>query len=725
MSLLLPRFASSCFLHASLTLRAVAVSPKGSPCPRRHCCCEDMSLLGAAPPNPQVDIFYQDSSILNRPDSNGMMTSVTTMQIESADSQASYKDGVLVVLIISLTARDNVPCRFTHSFFLAPQEKGGYVVLNDIFRFVDPSQPRGGCESMATSVEHETLHPVKNIDNGEEVIKPMEHDPIETSIVVAIDLEVHVGQYDDQPVSEIVVSVSQDDEPKKSYVYIVYKVNRSSALNSMPVSKPKVSLPKAAPKVDAINPNKHPTPSSKPSITSEATVSTAENVPEINPNDVEGQSVYIRNLPLSTTPKEVEVEFKKFGPIRPGRVQVRKHKVELFCFGFVEFELLDYMQAVIKSSPITIVVNNVVINSGNGGRGRYLAGRGSYPNDNFRCRRGYGGNQSYAELMGFFYSNVKLLSLGQAKFDSIMNFELKIRKKNIKIEMTDYINNQTEATKYRSLNINKSIGDLWLEIKESSEASRALAPPPGRRPPRDQRPATAHRRTAFRPPPAAGPPPSVGSPPGRRLPPDRRPPRDQRPAVARRRTAFRPPPAAGPTPGRQTAARPPPAGLQPDLRRTTALPATCSQSTARLPPAAGLQPDLRWTTGRPSNHRPAAACCRTTTRPPPAAGLQLDLRLTTARPPPAAGPSPGRCLPDFSPTFVGLPPGRHLPDIHTSVSRPLTVSPNYCNSTASKSRDGIPNNVKETQDAENEKPQAVKATLERLRPAWLKVFYTG
>ncbi|PKU73462.1 hypothetical protein MA16_Dca013919 [Dendrobium catenatum] len=37
----------------------------------------------------------------------------------------------------------------------------------------------------------------------------------------------------------------------------------------------------------------------------------------------------------------------------------------------------------------------------------------------------------------------------------------------------------------------------------------------------------------------------------------------------------------------------------------------------------------------------------------------------------------------------------------------------------------IPNNVKETQDAENEKPRAVKATRQRLRPAWLKDFYTG
>ncbi|KAI0525170.1 hypothetical protein KFK09_004562 [Dendrobium nobile] len=399
----------------------------------------------------QVHRFYQDSSILSRPDSNGMMTSVTTMQdindkvlsmdfsdytaeIESADSQASYKDGVLVVVTGSLTGRDNVRRKFIQSFFLAPQEKGGYVVLNDIFRFVDPSQARGANQvivngvngdsaealtpepeptlvqepQVATSVELETFHAVEDIDNGEEVIKPVEHDPPEASIVVAADPEVHASQSDDQPVSEVAVSVSQEDEPKKSYASIVkvYKVSKSSTLNST-VSKPKVSLPKAAPKVDAVNPDKHPTPSSKPSITSETTVSTVDNVPENNSNDVEGHSIYIRNLPLSTTPEEVEVEFKKFGPIRPGGVQVRNHKVERFCFGFVEFESLDSMQAAIKSSPITIggrqafveekrtttrVVNGVVTN---GGRGRYLAGRGNYRNDNFRGRGGYGGNQGY------------------------------------------------------------------------------------------------------------------------------------------------------------------------------------------------------------------------------------------------------------------------------------------------------------------------------------------
>jgi len=61
-------------------------------------------------------------------------------EIETVDSLASYKEGVFIVVTGCLTANDNVQRKFTQSFFLAPQEKG-YFVLNDIFRFVDQSQP--------------------------------------------------------------------------------------------------------------------------------------------------------------------------------------------------------------------------------------------------------------------------------------------------------------------------------------------------------------------------------------------------------------------------------------------------------------------------------------------------------------------------------------------------------------------------------------------------------
>ncbi|KAI0486578.1 hypothetical protein KFK09_029326 [Dendrobium nobile] len=175
---------------------------------------------------------------------------------------------------------------------------------------------------------------------------------------------------------------------------------------------------------------------------------------------------------------------------------------------------------------------------------------------------------------------------------------------------------------------------------KSSEASRALAPPPGRRPsagaplgrclPSDHHPATACRQTIVRPPPAA------------ELQPDLR------------RTTARPPPAAV---CRRTTARPPPARLQPDLRQTI----------ARPPPAARPLPSCR----PPPDLRPIASCRQTIALPLNLCSI-VHGRRTFTRPLSAVGPSPGRLLPpdhrpgrrpssDFSPTFVGSPLGRRLP----------------------------------------------------------------
>lgn len=57
-------------------------------------------------------------------------------EIKTADAQDSYKDGVIVLVTGCLTGKDSLRRKFTQTFFLAPQDKG-YYVLNDIFRYVD------------------------------------------------------------------------------------------------------------------------------------------------------------------------------------------------------------------------------------------------------------------------------------------------------------------------------------------------------------------------------------------------------------------------------------------------------------------------------------------------------------------------------------------------------------------------------------------------------------
>ncbi|GKF30494.1 Ras GTPase-activating protein-binding protein 1-like protein isoform X3 [Tanacetum coccineum] len=62
-------------------------------------------------------------------------------EIKNADAQESYKDGVIVLATGLLTRKeDNRRRKFIQSFFLAPQDKG-YFVLNHVFRYVDESKP--------------------------------------------------------------------------------------------------------------------------------------------------------------------------------------------------------------------------------------------------------------------------------------------------------------------------------------------------------------------------------------------------------------------------------------------------------------------------------------------------------------------------------------------------------------------------------------------------------
>ena len=49
----------------------------------------------------------------------------------------------------------------------------------------------------------------------------------------------------------------------------------------------------------------------------------------------DGYSIYVKNLPLDATPAQLEEEFKKFGAIKSGGIQVRSHKV-LFYFLFFD-----------------------------------------------------------------------------------------------------------------------------------------------------------------------------------------------------------------------------------------------------------------------------------------------------------------------------------------------------------------------------------------------------
>lgn len=58
-------------------------------------------------------------------------------EIKSVDAQESLSSGVHVLVTGYMTGKDNIERNFTQTFFLAPQKRGGYFVLNDMFQYVD------------------------------------------------------------------------------------------------------------------------------------------------------------------------------------------------------------------------------------------------------------------------------------------------------------------------------------------------------------------------------------------------------------------------------------------------------------------------------------------------------------------------------------------------------------------------------------------------------------
>ncbi|PPR97846.1 hypothetical protein GOBAR_AA22821 [Gossypium barbadense] len=376
--------------------------------------------------------FYHDSSVISRPDSNGVMTSVTTMQginekilsfdytnhkaeINTADAQKSYQEGVTVLVTGCLTGKDNMKRKFAQSFFLAPQDNG-YFVLNDVLRYVGDSKPLE--KHKVNGVNDAPRVPPTPEPEPTQVSEPSAPDPATALVEENQNVAEKVYEPSDQEkqlvdedeavvkpqsnsngdditvVVEPASSSAQEDSAKKSYASIV-KVPKESP------GPTRVYLPSNTTKVTPKKTEKQPPISAAPA-TPEASSPSSADAPENDniPEEVEGHSIYIRNLPFNVTATQLEQEFKKFGPIKQGGVQVRNNKQQGYCFGFVEFLSLNSMNDAIQASPITIGERQAVVEIKRtstrvvSGRGSFPGRRGTFRNDSFRGRN-FGGNRSF------------------------------------------------------------------------------------------------------------------------------------------------------------------------------------------------------------------------------------------------------------------------------------------------------------------------------------------
>uniref|UniRef100_A0A1S3XGC9 G3BP-like protein n=1 Tax=Nicotiana tabacum TaxID=4097 RepID=A0A1S3XGC9_TOBAC len=189
--------------------------------------------------------FYQETSKLGRPEDHGSMTITTTMQaindkilslnygdfkaeIISVDAQESYNGGVHVLVTGLLAGNDNMVRNFSQTFFLAPQDRG-YFVLNDMFRYGDnvnqhvtaevpatnavaPVTPEQDPPPMQQNHISEQSSPSMEEANGGEVYNPPENGdmPVEEEVPVA---EVVDEMPDDSQIA-VESNIKSEDAPK-------------------------------------------------------------------------------------------------------------------------------------------------------------------------------------------------------------------------------------------------------------------------------------------------------------------------------------------------------------------------------------------------------------------------------------------------------------------------------------------------------------------------------
>ncbi|GJN37138.1 hypothetical protein PR202_gb26063 [Eleusine coracana subsp. coracana] len=379
--------------------------------------------------------FYQDASRLGRPAKPGAdMDVVTTMEainekimsmdvaraeIRAVDAQESLGGGVTVLVMGHLTRRTGVSREFVQSFFLAPQEKG-YFVLNDILRYsgeegeggedasvqpptpevaaeAAPVLPNGTAADVLPQPEPEVAEPATHPQEEEDVDKAEVYNPPNDAQEPVVEEALVPEVIEEASNSAPVVAPSSnppapvEEAPKKSYASIV------KVMKEYRPPAPTAPARPAPPK-----PEKQAPPAPIPVADVPAFSSNPQSGSYQDP-EVDAHAIYVRNLPLNATPQQLEDEFKTFGTIKTDGIQVRSNKIQGFCFGFVEFEDASSVQSAIEASPIIIGDRQCYIEEKrtNGSRGtsrggRFATGRGgNFRGEGVRGRGNYSGGRVY------------------------------------------------------------------------------------------------------------------------------------------------------------------------------------------------------------------------------------------------------------------------------------------------------------------------------------------
>ncbi|XP_043721859.1 nuclear transport factor 2-like isoform X2 [Telopea speciosissima] len=377
--------------------------------------------------------FYTDTSSVLHVDGNTselatsmlqihtliMSLNFTEIEVKTVHSLNSWEGGVLVKVSGCVRTKDFSGGRkFVQTFFLAPQEKG-FFVLNDIFLFLDEEQIHQHPTAMLAQNNFDSklnasspiLEPASDYLLREEIqaanfvaaVHLEESDPVDKYSPPEVQLQqVSEAEYivDETALEGMTGSFRSAmnsvrdfpvpiEEPvgkplKKTYASIL-RVAKGQSVSSV---APPPSLNKGTTPTLEWNPAGHLNYSqSYPSSTNVPEKSGAEATDEVTAiEEGEVRSVYVRNLPTTIAASDIDQEFKNFGRIRPDGVAIRHRKEFGVCYAFVEFEDAFGVQNAIQASPIQL-----------GGRQIHIEERRANSNSIYRGRRGRERNSHQTE----------------------------------------------------------------------------------------------------------------------------------------------------------------------------------------------------------------------------------------------------------------------------------------------------------------------------------------
>ncbi|EPS61565.1 hypothetical protein M569_13230, partial [Genlisea aurea] len=310
-----------------------------------------------------VHQFYNESSTMLRIDGNTresatdmlqiheliMSLDYVAIEIKTAHSLESWNNGVLVMVSGSVRLKEfNGRKKFIETFFLAPQEKG-FFVLNDMFHYVNEEQV----------LQHQVAYVNKsNFDSSLHTSSAFQEQVSEFMLngdfrlrefqpTVEMEKDILLDNYS-YPAEEQIHQVSITENIVDDSFALHSNGSLRGTINSLPdnlsshVQEPvtetqkhtyasilQVSKGHSVPPVSCQGikptapsdwqqiPEASSHPFTEPSDAMEGSGIEFLDEPSPFDDEVEFKSVYVRNVPTNMSASEIGEEFKKFGRLRP------------------------------------------------------------------------------------------------------------------------------------------------------------------------------------------------------------------------------------------------------------------------------------------------------------------------------------------------------------------------------------------------------------------------